>query len=369
MRSRATRRRPFRWHPPCRRSHGPVRPMQRCRRRTWGCSAGSTPSSCVGMLNITEPTAPGTVVVDTPNRYLYLVTAPGRAIRYGIGVGRPGFEWAGTKAVTRKAEWPDWRPPAEMLKRRPDLPTFMAGGPENPLGARALYLGSSLYRIPRDQRAAYDRDERVVRLYSHDERRRCRSLQPRQSRHQSRGDVTTQKQEYPGRWPGWGGSKSGQERKPSHPLGVAAFFRFKGRKAAEGLTRRHHRCRHPNHRRQTSRYPSRRRWRCRIVPVIAAGAGGRSQSSPLAVLGLFEAEPQGVFSSVDEDTFSPALFWPRPDDPAAFAWSPRNMPLTAFARSMPPATPAAAPSAPLRNEPPAPCCCGCCQGPPCWPMG
>lgn len=90
---------------------------------------------------------PGTIVVDTPNRYLYLVTAPGRAIRYGIGVGRPGFEWAGTKSVTRKAEWPDWRPPAEMLKRRPDLPTFMAGGPENPLGARALYLGSSLYRI------------------------------------------------------------------------------------------------------------------------------------------------------------------------------------------------------------------------------
>ncbi len=91
--------------------------------------------------------APGTIVVDTPNRYLYLVTAPGRAIRYGIGVGRPGFEWAGVKSVTRKAEWPDWRPPAEMLKRRPDLPTFMRGGPENPLGARALYLGSSLYRI------------------------------------------------------------------------------------------------------------------------------------------------------------------------------------------------------------------------------
>jgi lipoprotein-anchoring transpeptidase ErfK/SrfK len=91
--------------------------------------------------------APGTIVIDTPNRFLYLVQGNGRAIRYGIGVGRPGFEWAGTKAVTRKAEWPDWRPPAQMLKRRPDLPTFMAGGPENPLGARALYLGSSLYRI------------------------------------------------------------------------------------------------------------------------------------------------------------------------------------------------------------------------------
>lgn len=91
--------------------------------------------------------APGTIIVDTPSRYLFLVMPNGRAMRYGIGVGRPGFEWAGVKRVTRKAEWPDWRPPSEMLKRRPDLPTFMKGGPENPLGARALYLGSSLYRI------------------------------------------------------------------------------------------------------------------------------------------------------------------------------------------------------------------------------
>lgn len=91
--------------------------------------------------------APGTIVVDTPNRYLYLVLPNGRAMRYGIGVGRPGFEWAGVKRVTRKAEWPDWRPPASMLKRRPDLPRHMKGGPDNPLGARALYLGSSLYRI------------------------------------------------------------------------------------------------------------------------------------------------------------------------------------------------------------------------------
>lgn len=93
------------------------------------------------------PHAPGTIVVDTPRRFLYLVQPGGRAIRYGIGVGRPGFEWAGVKRVTRKAEWPDWRPPAAMLKRRPDLPRFMSGGPDNPLGARALYLGSSLYRI------------------------------------------------------------------------------------------------------------------------------------------------------------------------------------------------------------------------------
>lgn len=93
------------------------------------------------------PEKPGTVIIDTPSRYLYLVQEGGRAIRYGIGVGRPGFEWAGRKTVSMKREWPDWRPPREMLKRRPDLPTHMEGGPDNPLGARALYLGSSLYRI------------------------------------------------------------------------------------------------------------------------------------------------------------------------------------------------------------------------------
>ncbi len=90
---------------------------------------------------------PGTVVIDTPNRFLYLVQDDGKAIRYGVGVGRPGFEWAGVKQVTQKREWPDWIPPKEMLERRPDLPTYMAGGPDNPLGARAIYLGSSLYRI------------------------------------------------------------------------------------------------------------------------------------------------------------------------------------------------------------------------------
>jgi lipoprotein-anchoring transpeptidase ErfK/SrfK len=91
--------------------------------------------------------SPGTIVVDTRERFLYLVQSGGRAIRYGIGVGRPGFTWAGIKHITQKREWPDWRPPPEMLKRRPDLPRYMAGGPDNPLGARALYLGSSLYRI------------------------------------------------------------------------------------------------------------------------------------------------------------------------------------------------------------------------------
>ncbi|MBB4196951.1 lipoprotein-anchoring transpeptidase ErfK/SrfK [Rhodoblastus sphagnicola] len=89
----------------------------------------------------------GSIVVDTPNHYLYLVTGSGRAMRYGIGVARPGFEWGGHKTVSRKSEWPDWTPPPEMLQRRPDLPGHMEGGPGNPLGARALYLGSSMYRI------------------------------------------------------------------------------------------------------------------------------------------------------------------------------------------------------------------------------
>jgi lipoprotein-anchoring transpeptidase ErfK/SrfK len=93
------------------------------------------------------PEKPGTIIIDTPNRFLYLVQDNGTALRYGIGVGRPGFTWAGVKTVTAKKEWPDWTPPPEMLQRQPDLPSWMAGGPDNPLGARALYLGSSLYRI------------------------------------------------------------------------------------------------------------------------------------------------------------------------------------------------------------------------------
>jgi len=89
----------------------------------------------------------GSIVVDTRSHYLYLITAPGQAIRYGIGVARSGFEWGGHKTVSRKAEWPGWTPPRDMLRRRPDLPAHMEGGPDNPLGARALYLGSSMYRI------------------------------------------------------------------------------------------------------------------------------------------------------------------------------------------------------------------------------
>jgi lipoprotein-anchoring transpeptidase ErfK/SrfK len=89
----------------------------------------------------------GTIVIDTPNKFLYLVQDDGKALRYGIGVGRPGFTWSGVKEITAKKEWPDWRPPDDMLQRRPDLPRFMPGGADNPLGARAMYLGSTLYRI------------------------------------------------------------------------------------------------------------------------------------------------------------------------------------------------------------------------------
>ncbi|MDB5621237.1 L,D-transpeptidase [Tardiphaga sp.] len=91
--------------------------------------------------------APGTIIIDTPNTYLYYVLGGGQAIRYGIGVGRDGFTWSGVQTVTRKAEWPAWTPPPEMIARQPYLPRHMAGGPGNPLGARAMYLGGTIYRI------------------------------------------------------------------------------------------------------------------------------------------------------------------------------------------------------------------------------
>ena len=91
--------------------------------------------------------APGTIIIDTPNTYLYYVLGNGQAIRYGIGVGRDGFTWSGVQSITKKAEWPDWTPPPEMIARQPYLPRQMAGGPGNPLGARAMYLGGTIYRI------------------------------------------------------------------------------------------------------------------------------------------------------------------------------------------------------------------------------
>jgi lipoprotein-anchoring transpeptidase ErfK/SrfK len=89
----------------------------------------------------------GTIIIDTPSTFLYYVNGDGTAVRYGIGVGREGFTWAGTERITRMAEWPDWHPPAEMIERQPYLPRFMAGGPGNPMGARALYLGKTIYRV------------------------------------------------------------------------------------------------------------------------------------------------------------------------------------------------------------------------------
>jgi len=90
---------------------------------------------------------PGTVIIVTAERFLYIVQGNNRALRYGIGVGREGFQWSGLQKISRKQEWPDWRPPPEMIERQPYLPRFMAGGPGNPLGARALYLGQTVYRI------------------------------------------------------------------------------------------------------------------------------------------------------------------------------------------------------------------------------
>jgi lipoprotein-anchoring transpeptidase ErfK/SrfK len=99
------------------------------------------------VVNYATREAPGTIVIDTPNTYLYYVLGNGRAIRYGIGVGRDGFRWSGTETISKMSEWPDWYPPAEMISRQPYLPRFMAGGESNPLGARALYLGHTEYRI------------------------------------------------------------------------------------------------------------------------------------------------------------------------------------------------------------------------------
>jgi len=99
------------------------------------------------VVNYATREAPGTIVIDTPHTFLYLVLGNGKALRYGIGVGRQGFTWSGTQTISRKAEWPDWYPPSEMIARQPYLPRFVAGGPHNPLGARALYLGHSEYRI------------------------------------------------------------------------------------------------------------------------------------------------------------------------------------------------------------------------------
>ena len=133
---------------------------------------------------------PGTIVIDTPNKFLFLVQGDGKALRYGIGVGKPGFTWSGVKTISAKKEWPDWTPPAEMLVRRPDLPRHMEGGPQNPLGARAMYLGSSLYRIHGSNEPwtiGTNVSSGCIRMRN---RGRDRPLRPRQCRRQGRRDLT-----------------------------------------------------------------------------------------------------------------------------------------------------------------------------------
>jgi lipoprotein-anchoring transpeptidase ErfK/SrfK len=114
--------------------------------RGWGGYFTSSPVPRT-IVNYSNNQRPGTIIINTPERRLYYILGNGQAIRYGIGVGRDGFRWSGVRTISAKKEWPSWTPPAQMLRRRPDLPRHMAGGPDNPLGARALYLGSTLYRI------------------------------------------------------------------------------------------------------------------------------------------------------------------------------------------------------------------------------
>ena len=117
------------------------------RNRTYGFFGGWNDAIPKTTVSYSGTEKPGTIIIDTAERRLYYVLDDGRAMRYGIGVGRVGFTWKGVKTVTQKKEWPSWTPPAQMLARRPDLPRHMVGGVENPLGARAIYLGSTLYRI------------------------------------------------------------------------------------------------------------------------------------------------------------------------------------------------------------------------------
>ncbi len=125
----------------------PLPQAQQPRPATKPASRQFDPAFLPTVIAYNGPEKPGTIIIDTNARYLYLIEPGGQARRYGVGVGKPGFEWAGEHRITRKAEWPDWTPPPEMIARRPNLPRHMEGGPNNPLGARAMYLGSTLYRI------------------------------------------------------------------------------------------------------------------------------------------------------------------------------------------------------------------------------
>ena len=138
---------PTRFVPPVPAQQAPAPAAETAALATGEAEAAPAPEFRRQEVDYSGREAPGTIVIDTQQKFLFLVEPGGRAMRYGVGVGRPGFEWAGVKSITRKAEWPGWTPPPQMMLRRPDLPAHMDGGPDNPLGARALYLGSSLYRI------------------------------------------------------------------------------------------------------------------------------------------------------------------------------------------------------------------------------
>ena len=174
-RRKAPRRAPTagRWCcPRCRRMNSRKSVRRNCRRT---CAGRKWP------IATKEPA--GTLIVDTPNTYLYYVLGGGRAIRYGVRVGRDGFTWTGVQKISRKAEWPDWHPPTEMIERQPYLPRFMAGGPGNPLGARAMYLGSTVLSHPRHQPALDHRQVRLLGLHRHAERGRLGPVRSRQGRH------------------------------------------------------------------------------------------------------------------------------------------------------------------------------------------
>ena len=172
---------------------------------TYGRGAGYTP---IPRQVVDYPTyqAPGSIVINTSERRLYYVLGGGKALRYGIGVGRAGFQWSGVHHVSAKREWPDWRPPAAMLRRQPYLPRWMPGGPNNPLGARAMYIGSTEYRIhgsnepwtigravPEDTaRALDDRSCGVLGLHSSDQRGRDRPLFARADRGQGHGHALSE---------------------------------------------------------------------------------------------------------------------------------------------------------------------------------
>ena len=121
------------------------------------------------MVDYDGPYSPGSIIINTGERRLYFVLPGHQAMKYAIGVGRPGFEWTGVKHIANKREWPDWTPPQEMLKRRPDLPRHMEGGIDNPLGARAMYIVRHALPHSRLERARYDRRSGFVGLHPHDQ--------------------------------------------------------------------------------------------------------------------------------------------------------------------------------------------------------